>query len=85
MNSRVKDIIDMVLLISGNTLDAKRIRTAIAATYERRGTHPFHKKLLPPPASWSGPYEKLAEECELPPDVNVAFAAVETFLATLFP
>jgi hypothetical protein len=83
-NSRVKDLVDMVLLISGNTLDAKRIRTAIEATYERRGTHPFNKKLLPPPASWSGPYGKLAEECELPREVDIGFSQVETFLNSCF-
>jgi len=46
-NSRVKDLVDMTLLIASGGLD-----DALHLTFERRGTHELPTTLVPPPADW---------------------------------
>jgi len=78
-NSRVKDLVDLALLIGSGGLDKQRILDALRLTFERRGTHDL-ASLLPPPADWQIPFQALAEECGLPTDVPAVFAGVQEFL-----
>jgi hypothetical protein len=67
-NSRVKDLVDMALLIGAGGLDKRRILDALRLTFERRGTHDLPADLIPPSADWQIPFRALAEECGLPSD-----------------
>jgi hypothetical protein len=78
-NSRVKDLVDMALLIGSGGLDKPRIREALRLTFERRGTHDLPARLVPPPADWQVPFHALAEECGLPTDVGVVFVGIQEF------
>src|SRR5208337_2321080 len=62
-NSRVKDLVDLALLIGSGGLDKQRIMEALRLTFERRGTHDLPASLVPPPADWQVPFHALAEEC----------------------
>ena len=79
-NSRVKDLVDLALLIGSGGLDKQRILDALGLTFERRGTHDLPADLLPPPADWKTPFQALAEECGLSTDVAAVFAGVQEFL-----
>jgi len=79
-NSRVKDLVDLALLIGSGGLDKQRIMEALRLTFERRGTHDLPAILLPPPADWQVPFHALAEECGLPTDVAGVFAGVQKFV-----
>jgi hypothetical protein len=79
-NSRVKDLVDLALLIGSGGLDKQRILDALRLTFERRETHDLPVDLVPPPADWQIPFQALAEECGLPTDVAEAFASVREFL-----
>jgi Nucleotidyl transferase AbiEii toxin, Type IV TA system len=79
-NSRVKDLVDLTLLIGSSGLDKQRILDALRLTFERRGTHDLPADLLPPPADWQIPFQALAEECGLSTDITVVFASVQEFL-----
>lgn len=81
-NTRFRDLVDMVLLIQMG-LNRKKMAAAIAATFERRNTHPVPIKLEPPPDAWTGPFIELAEECGLPTDIGAAFTAVDAYYKTL--
>jgi hypothetical protein len=78
-NSRVKDLVDMALLIGSGGLDKPRILDALRLTFERRGTHDLPAGLVPPPADWQVPFRALAEECGLPADIAAVFAGVREF------
>ncbi len=82
-NSRVKDLVDLVLLIERTTLDATRLPRAIRETFQRRNTHPVPIALAPPPASWSGPFSEMAAECGFEPDMGKHFTVVANFLTGL--
>ena len=79
-NSRVKDLVDLALLIGSGGLDKQRIMEALGLIFERRGTHDLPANLVPPPADWQVPFHALAEECGLPTDVAGVFAGVQKFV-----
>lgn len=83
VNSRVRDLVDMILLIQSGTLDAPAADEAILRTFNRRNTHPIPITLEPPPLDWSMPFERLADECGLDASVSKAFAELSQFYATL--
>jgi len=64
-NSRVKDLVDMILLSDSGTVDLARLAENIKATFRRRGTHDAPKPLPPPREDWTEPFSVLAEECGL--------------------
>jgi Nucleotidyl transferase AbiEii toxin, Type IV TA system len=82
-NSRVKDLVDLALLIGSGGLDKQRILDALRLTFDRRGTHDLPAGLVPPPADWQIPFQALAEECGLPTDVDAVFASVQEYLEEL--
>ena len=79
-NSRVKDLVDLALLIKSGGLEKRRILDALHLTFERRGAHNLPVALVPPPEDWQIPFRTLAEECGLPTDVAAVFAMVQQFL-----
>jgi hypothetical protein len=82
-NSRVKDLVDLALLIGSGGLNKPRILDALRLTYERRGTHEIPAGLVPPPAAWQTPFRALAEECGLPIDITAVFARVRDYVEEL--
>jgi hypothetical protein len=64
-NSRVKDLVDMVLLARLRTMDKSLLQQAISATFSLRGTHPIPVNLPAPPGFWTVPFLVLARECQL--------------------
>ena len=79
-NSRVRDLVDMVLLIQSATLAHKKVTEAIRVTFERRKTHSLPNTLPVPPAEWQKPYRALARECGLSGQVEDAFAVLQMFM-----
>jgi Nucleotidyl transferase AbiEii toxin, Type IV TA system len=79
-NTRVRDLVDMVLLIQSGTLTNDKVDKAIRLTFERRKTHASPNPLPVPPAEWQKPYEVLARECSLSSHVEEAFAVLQMFV-----
>jgi hypothetical protein len=81
VNSRVRDLVDMVLLIKSGTLAKAKVAEAIRVTFDRRGTHALPNRLPQPPTDWQKPYEALAKECGLSGAIDDAFAILDTYLS----
>lgn len=64
-NTRVKDLVDLVLLLNMGLPDADAVRRALHATFTRRATHEVPLILPPPPDVWRPTYDALAVECGL--------------------
>jgi Nucleotidyl transferase AbiEii toxin, Type IV TA system len=79
VNSRVRDLVDMVLLIKSNTLAQDKTSDALRVTFDRRQTHSLPDVLPAPPPDWRRPFEELARECGLPGDLEDAFSAVKEY------
>lgn len=82
-NSRVKDLVDMALLIADNQLDRRRVINALHLTFEQRATHALPASLNAPPPEWQTPFQALAEECALKADIAAVFESVREFLETV--
>lgn len=79
-NSRVKDLVDMALLLQSGGMDSRRVADMLRLTFERRRTHDLPASLRLPPAEWQIPFRVLAEECSLAGDLATVFAEVREFL-----
>lgn len=82
INSRAKDLVDMVLLINAG-LDGKKVENMISEVFEHRGTHQPPTTLGPPPGSWAAAYTKLATECKVAQTITEAYDGVRRFYEKL--
>lgn len=64
-NTRVKDLVDLALLIERAAPEVSSVAHAVRATFDRRGTHPVPRELPDPPRSWELPYARLAAEADI--------------------
>lgn len=65
LNTRTKDLVDLVLLIERGPPDIGEIRRALAATFQTRTTHPLPETLAPPPEHWKADFPGMATEAGL--------------------
>jgi hypothetical protein len=84
VNTRTKDLIDMLLLIRQGKLDNPILVAAIKATFAKRATHPMPWKLEPPPAEWEPVFQALARECDLDVRLSAGFETVQGFVGKIF-
>lgn len=61
--SRMRDLVDLILLIEQGVPENKLVLSAIKATFKRRGTHDIPQTLEAPPVALGGSYKQLAEDC----------------------
>lgn len=78
-NTRVKDLVDLVLLIDSTPMDLERLKRDIVDTFQRRKTHPVPEALERPPEFWKPVFEKLASECQINADIEVQFEKVAAY------
>jgi hypothetical protein len=82
-STRVKDLVDIVLIAEQNAVDGPTLQTAIQATFEAYGAGEPPVSLPQPPATWTVTFKKLAEEVGLS-DATLS-AADQTARAFLEP
>jgi hypothetical protein len=73
-STRVKDLVDLVLIAGEASLDARHLREALDATFDRRATHPLPPQLPGPPADWRVPYGRMCRNIGLEPDLGAGQA-----------
>lgn len=78
-NSRVRDLVDLYLLVKSGSLDSGRCAEALRRTFERRATHRLPHDLASPPTDWERPFRAMVEECRIEIDCGSAFAEVQRF------
>jgi predicted nucleotidyltransferase component of viral defense system len=80
-NSRVKDLVDMVLLIRKGKMERKTVYLAIEKTFGTYKTHVMPESLSPPPESWKNIFNTLATECRLAATIEEGFEILRQYLA----
>ena len=81
--SRVKDLVDMLLLIELGLGATDLLRRSIEATFDRYARHTFPTALPKPPPDWQESFVQLAAEVALPErDLDEAYVRLEAFLAS---
>jgi hypothetical protein len=83
LNTRTRDLVDLVLLIERGLPEPEQIQRALQATFAVRATHPLPKTLSPPPNEWANEFIGMAGEAGLSTsDYLEAFAILERFWTT---
>lgn len=80
INTRTKDLVDLVLLIERGVPDVEAIRAALAATFSARATHPLPEVLPTPPDAWKEEFSIMAAEAGISTgDYLAAFGFLDGF------
>lgn len=79
VNSRPKDLIDMVLLLNMKIPKSDEMLRALQKVFKKRDTHPLPQRLEPPPAVWNTQFIEMAVECGLPQDMQGSFEKISVF------
>ena len=82
-NTRVKDLVDMILLSDSGAMDRTRLAENIKATFRRRGTHDVPQSLPSPQDSWAEPFSALADECGLNKNMTEHHRRLADFLTEI--
>lgn len=79
--SRVKDLVDMLLLIELGLQPTRLLHQSIKATFTRYARHDLPEVLPEPPPQWQTPFANLASEVNLPvSDPLEAYRQLQEFL-----
>jgi predicted nucleotidyltransferase component of viral defense system len=78
-SSRVKDLVDVVVIVHTTAVDGERLRQAVRAIFERRATHELPKALAPPPRDWVRPWAMLVKYLPAEPDLASGFSVAAAF------
>jgi hypothetical protein len=79
VSSRVKDLVDLVLIPARFAFEAGRLRRALDATFAARAIQPL-PSALPPPDEWRPGYRRMAAESGLDPELSAGYEQARVFL-----
>lgn len=65
--TRVKDLLDLALLLGMGLEASPALARAIRAVFDRYATHPLPESLTEPPPAWGQPFSAMAEDVGLKP------------------
>jgi predicted nucleotidyltransferase component of viral defense system len=74
-STRVKDLVDLVLIGELAEIDAKHLRRALATTFEQRGRQQLPNAIPLPPPWWARPYAVLAFEVGIADEIEAGYVA----------
>ncbi len=75
-STRVKDLVDLVVMITTLPLDAAALNGACTDVFTRRGTHRLPQDVPPPPEDWATAFRATAESTGTTPDLAQAHGRV---------
>lgn len=79
-STRIKDLIDLLLIAEFAMPNADRLRDSLDATFRNRARQPLPSALPAPPPGWTATYARAAEAVGLPTDLDTGYTDVVTFL-----
>ncbi|MBI4352115.1 MAG: nucleotidyl transferase AbiEii/AbiGii toxin family protein [Elusimicrobia bacterium] len=82
-NSRVRDLVDMILLIQEGRISSVKAREVLQSVFNRRKSHAVPVVLKPAPASWEKRFSEMATECGLKLDFNAGFEVLNRFYSNI--
>lgn len=83
-STRPKDLVDILLIIGTEQLDAAQLREALETTFHERAQQPLPSSLPPPPENWREPYPRLATEVDVEPELDNAYTEAAACLDPIF-
>lgn len=65
-STRVRDLVDLIIICLYKPVGARRLRDEITRTFAGRGTHPVPQELPAPPKDWAKAYSEEAQAVGIP-------------------
>lgn len=81
-NTRVKDLIDLFLLVEDG-MDSKKVKLALDGVFQIRATHLLPESLPTPPLSWKNIFLEMVSDNQLDMTLDEAYSAVEGYYGSL--
>jgi predicted nucleotidyltransferase component of viral defense system len=79
-NTRVKDLVDMVMLVEREQIDPATLKLAVATVFRHRQRQPPPTQLVRPPEDWRDRYPELAAQARVRAlDIDAAFQLVSDY------
>jgi hypothetical protein len=79
-STRVKDLVDLVLIQANATLIAGDVRSALQSVFSVRDSQQLPQTLPPPPANWQVPYRRMANGVGIVADLRDGYQLAAAFL-----
>ncbi len=79
-STRVRDLVDLIIIRLFESLDARRLRDEVDRTFARRGTHAVPDEFPAPPADWARAYSEEAQAVGIPPSLADAHEIAASWL-----
>lgn len=85
VNSRVKDLVDMTLILDRGLPDPAAVKSAIEVTFHHRATHEIPDSFASAPQTWSSSYTTMARELSLTQTtIESAVSRLNSYWKTIF-
>jgi hypothetical protein len=78
-SSRVKDLVDIVLIVTEYSFEAEPLLVQIRQTFSSRGLHDIPRKFNRPPDFWAAGYQQMAQEITIDPDIDSGHRIASAF------
>lgn len=86
INTRVKDLTDILLLLNLGLPNKRVVRKVVTEIFEARRTHDIPRSIAHPPSSWGPSYSAMAKDLEIPETkLDSAIARIDDYWTQLFP
>jgi hypothetical protein len=79
-STRVKDLIDLVIIQAHAELNGDRLREALVLVFDKRGSGRPPPELAAPPTHWTVPYQAMATAVGIDTDITTGFQLSARFL-----
>ncbi len=83
INTRTKDLIDLILLLKSNNREPDGFLSTLKRVFRARNTHLLPEVLPNPPGSWKEPFAEMADKCGISQNMHDGFAKVSKFYNAL--
>lgn len=74
-STRVKDLVDVVVIANTSAIDAAKLAEAINAIFDRRAEHAVPAAVPAPPAEWATPWRRVARDVPATDDLAEGYRA----------
>lgn len=79
-STRVKDLVDLIVIVRTLPLDAARLRALCDRIFTRRSTHQLPSAVPAPPAAWAPPFRTTAQLVGIDPELEQGHRAAAACL-----
>jgi len=85
INTRVKDLADLMLLLDHGLPEVPELKNAVTEIFTARKTHEIPQKIETPPATWASSYTAIATGLALTPTtIDSAASRLNDYWRTVF-